>query len=154
MATIHHQVAINAPVAKVYEAIATPVGIGTWWDKQTPIQTDRGLVLEHNPGPAHGVVKLRVVELVPDRRIEWECISTHPKSSPASAWTGTHFIFELAERGDIAASSGSGRNQDCTTILDFRQTGYDEGSGFFGLNTFAWEQILQNLKQVLEPPSA
>jgi uncharacterized protein YndB with AHSA1/START domain len=150
MATIHHQVWINAPVAKVYEAIATADGIGTWWDKQTPTQTDRGLVLEHNPGPEHGVVKLRVVDLVPDKRVEWECISTHPKSSPASAWTGTHFIFEIAERGDSAASSGSGRNQDRTTTVDFRHTGYDEQSEFFGSNNFAWGQVLQNLKQVVE----
>ncbi len=118
--------------------------------KQTATQTDRGLVLEHNPGPEHGVVKLRVVELIPDKRVEWECISAHPESSPASAWTGTHFIFELGERGDDAASSGSGRNQDLTTALDFRQAGYDEQSKFFGSNNFAWGQVLQNLKQVVE----
>ena len=50
VAIIHHQVSINAPVAKVYQAISRAHGIGTWWDKQTPTQTDRGLVLEHNPG--------------------------------------------------------------------------------------------------------
>ena len=82
MATIRHQAVIDAPVAKVYEAIATAEKIGTWWDKQTPTQTDRGLVLEHNPGPEHGVVKLRVVEQVPNKRVEWECISTHPKRAP------------------------------------------------------------------------
>jgi hypothetical protein len=70
MSTIHHQLWINAPVAKVYEAIATADGISTWWDRQTAVPTNRGLVLEHNPGLEHGVVKLRVVELVskhPDR---------------------------------------------------------------------------------------
>jgi len=72
MATIYHQLSINAPAAKVYDAISTADGIGTWWDKQTATQTDRGLVLEHNPGPEHGVVKLRVVELVPNKRVEWE----------------------------------------------------------------------------------
>jgi uncharacterized protein YndB with AHSA1/START domain len=150
MATIHHQIWINAPVAKVYEAISTPDKIGTWWDKQTPTQTDRGLVLEHNPGPEHGVVKLRVVELVPNTRVEWECISIHPKSSPASAWTGTHFTFELAERGGSAATSGSGRTQDLTTTLDFRQAGYDEQSEFFGSNNVAWGKVLQDLKRVAE----
>ncbi|HEY3038683.1 MAG TPA: SRPBCC domain-containing protein [Pyrinomonadaceae bacterium] len=150
MATIYHQVSIDAPVAKVYAAISTADGIGTWWDKQTPIQTDRGLVLEHNPGPEHGAVKLRVVELIPNKRVEWECISTHPKSSPASAWTGTHFIFEITEGGDVAAASGSKPNQHATTILNFRQTGYDQRSEFFGSNNFAWGQVLQNLKQVVE----
>ena len=138
MATIHHQISIDAPVAKVYEAISTAERISTWWDQQTRTETDRGVVLEHDPGPEHGVVKLRVVELVPDRRVEWECISTHPASSAASAWTGTHFIFELAERGDR------------TTALDFRQTGYDELSPFFPSNTAAWGQVLERLKQVVE----
>src|SRR5258705_7447250 len=125
MRTIQHQLLVNAPVARVYEAIATSDGISTWWDQQTARQTERGLVLEHNPGPEHGIVKLRVVELIPNQRVEWECISTHPPSSPASASTGTHFIFELARRGDRA------------TALDFRQTGYDERSAFFDSNTNA-----------------
>lgn len=138
MATIRHQVVIDAPAAKVYEAIATAEKIGTWWDKQTPTQTDRGLVLEHNPGPEHGVVKLRVVKQVPNKRIEWECISTHPKSSPASAWTGTHFIFEI-----VSVDSKH-------TKVDFSQTDYDERSEFFSFNNSAWAEVLQNLKQVME----
>ena len=125
MRTIQHQLRIDAPVARVYEAIATADGISTWWDKQTPRETEHGLVFEHNPGPEHGIVKLRVVGLIPNKRVEWECISTHPASSPASAWTGTHFIFEVAERGDGA------------TAVDF-----------------AWGQVLQNLKHVVESQSS
>ena len=143
MATIHHQFLINAPVTQVYGAISTPDKISTWWDKQTAIQTDRGLVLEHNPGPEHGVVKLRVVKLIPDKRIEWECISSHPKSSPASAWTGTHFIFDLVERNEF----------DATTV-DFRQTGYNEQSEFFESNKAVWGQVLENLKHVIESQHA
>jgi len=139
MATIHHQLSIDAPAAKVYEALASADQIGTWWDKQTAIQTDRGLVLEHNPGPEHGVVQLRVVEMVPNQRVEWECISLHPRSSPAFAWTGTRFIFELSERDP-------GRS----TTVDFYQAGYDESSEFFDSNKAAWGEVLQNLKQVVE----
>jgi len=139
MATIHHELSINAPVAKVYEALASAERIGTWWDKHTSVQTDRGLVLEHDPGPEHGVVRFLVVELAPNRRVEWECISVHPKSSPASAWTGTHFTFEL-----------EGRDQAHTTKLDFRQLGYDERSEFFKANEAAWGEVLQSLKRVVE----
>ncbi len=139
MTTIHHQVSIGARVEKVYQAISTPEGISTWWDKQTPVQTDRGLVLEHNPGPEHGVVQLRVVELIPNKRIEWECISEHPASSPASAWTGTHFVFELGEGTNVASNT-----------VDFRQVGYDEQSQFFEFNKVAWGEVMQNLKKVLE----
>ena len=139
MTTIRHQVLIDAPVAKVYQALSTAEGISTWWDKQTPTQTDRGLVLEHNPGPEHGVVQLRVIELVPNKRVEWECISTHPKGSPASAWTGTHF-----------PSSGSNPKQIRATTLDFCQDRYDERSEFFEFNKVAWGEVLQNLKRVVE----
>jgi len=138
MATIHHQVLIDAPVARVYAAIATPDSISMWWDKQTARHTAGGLVLEHNPGPEHGVVQLLVIELRPNERIEWECISAHPASSPARAWSGTHFIFELAPRGDAATS------------LDFRQTDYDERSQFFTFNRDAWLKVLQNLKRMVE----
>jgi uncharacterized protein YndB with AHSA1/START domain len=150
--TIHHRISIHAPAATVYAAIATASGIGTWWDAQTPVHTDRGLVLEHHPGPEHGVVRLRVVELVPNRRVEWECISAHPPSSPASAWTGTHFIFEIEAGGETAAPSGATRQSVATTV-DFRQTGYDEGSRFFQSNSAAWEQVLDNLKRVVESGS-
>jgi uncharacterized protein YndB with AHSA1/START domain len=138
--TIEHRVLIAAPVVRVYRAIATADGISSWWDKQTPRQTERGLILEHSPGAEHGIVKLLVVDLVPDSRVEWECISTHPASSPAVAWTGTHFIFDITDNGDG------------TTAVYFRQTGYDETSRFVDSNRAAWGQVLQNLKRVMESP--
>jgi uncharacterized protein YndB with AHSA1/START domain len=149
MATIRHRVLIDAPVAKVYEALSTAAGISTWWDQQTAIQTDCGLVLEHNPGPKHGVVKLRVVELVPNERVEWECISTHPASSPASAWTATHFIFEIAGSDNIA-SAASNLSPMRATTLDFCQAGYDERSEFFEFNKSAWAEVLENLAKTVE----
>lgn len=146
---IHHQLGISAPVAKVYAAIAGAEAIGTWWDKQRPVQTPKGLILEHDPGPEHGVVRLRVVQLVPNKRVEWECISSHPKTSPASAWTGTRFVFDMAERDSPAARFGGDDSRHVTT-LDFVQEGYDERNEFAGFNNFAWAQVLQNLKQVVE----
>jgi uncharacterized protein YndB with AHSA1/START domain len=137
MATIYHQVWINAPTAKVYEAIATAEAIGTWWDKQTATETDTGLVLEHDPGPEHGVVKMQVLQMVQDTRVEWECISTHPKTSPASAWTGTHVIFEITAREKMA-------------ILDFRHSGWDKNSEYFGFCNYGWGVALQKLQQVCE----
>lgn len=139
MATIHHELTIDSPASRVYEAIANPERIGTWWDKHTATQTERGLVLEHNPGPEHGPVQFLVLESIPDRLIEWECISHHPTSSPASPWTGTRFRFELEPR-----------NAGRATKLDFRQLGYDERSPFFASNTTAWGQVLESLKRTVE----
>jgi hypothetical protein len=44
MATLYHQVWINASVAKLYEAISTADRIGSWWDK---VKRIRGLLLRY-----------------------------------------------------------------------------------------------------------
>ena len=121
MATLYHQVWVNAPTAKLYEAISTEKGIGSWWDKPRAAELDIGPILERIQG----------------KRVEWECISTHPKNSPASAWTGTHIIFEITERENMA-------------ILDFRHSGWDENSEYFGFCNYHWGVALQKLKQWCE----
>ncbi len=146
MATLYHEVWINAPTAKVYQAISTADGISKWWDKQTAVETDQGLVLEHNPGPEHGVVKMKVLDLVEEQRVEWQCISRHPQTSPASAWTGTHVIFELNRR---AVPPWAGKKVEMA-ILSFRHSGWDEDNEFLGFCNFAWGQVLQKLQQVCE----
>jgi hypothetical protein len=100
-----------------------------------------GLGTQPGSGARGGEIKSG---LAPNKRVEWECISTHRKSSPASAWTGTHFIFEMVER-----DNGAKPNQVHATSLDFYQTGYDERSEFFGSNDSAWAEVLQNLTQVV-----
>jgi len=146
MATLCHEIWINAPATKVYQAISTADGIGTWWEKQTVTQTDQGAVLEHNPGPEHRVVKLKVMDFTSDKRVEWKCISEHPESSPASAWTGTHIVFEITRR---AVPPWAAEKKDMT-ILTFRHSGWDDDSEYLGFCNFAWGQVLQKLKQVCE----
>src|SRR5262245_36746607 len=104
MATLYHQVWINAPTGRVYEAVSTENGVGSWWDRPRTVASDDGLVLEFRPGAEHGVLRMKVLEMVQGRRVEWQCISTHPKSSPASAWTGTHVLLK-SRRGSEARSS-------------------------------------------------
>jgi uncharacterized protein YndB with AHSA1/START domain len=93
MAELYHQVWIAAPTAIVYEAISTAAGIAGWWDKPTAVKSDSGVVLEFNPGPEHGVLRAKVLAAIRDQRVEWEFVSTHPKNSPAFAWTGTRASF-------------------------------------------------------------
>ena len=76
------------------------------------------------------------------------------EEQPASVWTGTHFIWDISERKNVASQSGVGKDGDHVTRLDFRQTGYDEHSEFFERNNSAWAGVLENLKQVCESASA
>lgn len=150
MATLYHQVWINAPVGRVYEAISTAKGLSRWWAPHTSTETDGVTVLAHNPGAEHGEVKMKVLDTVQDKRVEWEIISSHPKRSPASAWTGTYIVFEIAERENPGSWLGIGGGQRHMTVLEFRHSGWDEKSEYFGFCNFAWGETLLMLKQWCE----
>lgn len=150
MATLYHQVWMNAPVSKVFEALATAEGLGKWWAPHTSTETDDGLVLAHDPGGEHGEVKMKVLDATQDKRVEWEIISTHTKLSPASAWTGTHIIFEIDERDNPGIWRGVSDGAPRMAVLKFRHTGWDDNSEFFGFCNFAWGATLLMLKEWCE----
>lgn len=150
MGTIHHQVWIDAPVSKVYEAVASAEGLGRWWTPHTCEQTEDGLVLMHSPGPDHGDVKMKVLELAPNRRVEWEIVSQHPGQSPASAWTGTHIAFDIETRDNPGRWRGIESRAPRMTVLEFRHSGWNEDSDFFGFCNYAWGVTLFMLAQWCE----
>jgi uncharacterized protein YndB with AHSA1/START domain len=144
--TLYHQVWIDAPTARVYEAISTEAGIGSWWDRPNIATTEAGLILEFTPGPEHGVLRAKVLEMVRDRRVEWEFISNHPETSPASAWTGTRVSFEITRR---SVPPWAVERVDMA-VVDFRHSGWDEGSAYLGFCNTAWGEALGKLKQWCE----
>lgn len=154
MATLRHQVWINAPLMRVYEALATAEGLGHWWAPHTSAETDAGLVFAHSPGPAHGDVRMKVLERTPGRRIEWEIISFHPGRSPASAWTGTHIVFELDERPSPGQWLGLDHEGQPMAVIDFRHEGWDEDSAFLGFCNCAWGVTLDMLRRWCESQDA
>jgi uncharacterized protein YndB with AHSA1/START domain len=150
MAELYHQVWITAPSTTVYEAISTEAGIAGWWDTPKTVKSDSGVVLEFNPGPEHGVLRAKVAAAIHDRRVEWEFVSTHPRNSPAFAWTGTRVSFEITRR---AVPPWAAERVD-TAIVDFRHSGWDERSEYLGFCNFAWGEALQKLKQWCEARAA
>jgi uncharacterized protein YndB with AHSA1/START domain len=150
MATIYHQVWIDAPAAKVYAGLASAEGLSSWWVPHTSTETKEGLVFAHTPGTEHGDVQMKVVELVPDQRIVFEIISHHPKQSPASAWTGTTQTFEISRRTSPGHWIGLPDDGKTFTVLDFRHAGWDEQSEFFGFCNFAWGATLVMFQQWCE----
>ena len=98
MASIRHEIWLDAPTERVFELLSSAEGISTWWDRQTEKETPEGVVFEHNPGPEHGVVRFLVLESEPHKVVRWRCISTHPENTPAFEWTGTEIAFHLGYR--------------------------------------------------------
>lgn len=149
---IHHQIAIRAPRARVYRALAEPDEISAWWCPQSVIDTSEGLVMSHQAGP-YGTVRLKVLGRDPDIGVSWQCISTHARDNPASAWTGTQLVFDLSQ-GDSGAAAVeravAGAPIAELSTVDFRHLGYDLGHRFAGFNSWAWALVLQALKQHCE----
>jgi len=148
---MYHQVWINAPREKVFEGFSTAEALSEWWEKHESTETPEGLVLSHDTGPAHGVVKQKVIDLVPNTRVEWECVSKgHAMTSPASAWPGTHVIWEISDRENRPEMTGFGKEGNRVTVLDFQHSGWDESSEFYGYCNSAWGEVLQMLKKWCE----
>jgi uncharacterized protein YndB with AHSA1/START domain len=147
MATMRHMVWIDAPVGVVYAVLASAEGLGAWWAPHASVWEDGAEILSHSAGEAHGEVRMKVVERVPDTRVAWEIISTHPPQSPASAWTGTRITFDLS----VQPSPGHWMGQDKAgapfTRLDFSQAGWDEASPFYAFCNCAWGETLGMLRE-------
>ncbi|RYH66142.1 MAG: SRPBCC domain-containing protein [Alcaligenaceae bacterium] len=154
MPVIRHEVWIDAPRERVYECLGSVDGVSRWWDTQIERITPRGPAWEHSPGPAHGVVQMLVLAREPGRMLQWQCISAHDASTPASEWTGTTITFALGERASSAAASGGWARQiPVQTVLSFTHQGWKEGARFFAFCNTAWGTVLQQLKDCasLEP---
>jgi len=150
MTTLYHQVWIDAPLATVYGALATAEGLGKWWAPHESETVDGVTVLSHSPGKEHGDVRTKVIDAASEQRIAWEIISEHPDQSPASAWTGTQIVFELAQAPSPGRWMGQPREGEPMTVLNFQHLGWDESSRFFGFCNYAWGVTLDGLKNWCE----
>ena len=70
MHSIHHQVAIRAPLARVFRALNDQAEIGAWWCPQDVTDTPDGLVMSHQAGP-YGTVRLRVLRRDAATGVTW-----------------------------------------------------------------------------------
>jgi uncharacterized protein YndB with AHSA1/START domain len=146
MASIKHELWIDAPADKVYKLLGTAEGISSWWDQQTERQTADGLIWEHSPGPEHGTVQFLVTRREANRTLQWKCVSHHDASTPASAWTGTVITFTLADRAASKVASAKWAEPiPVRTVLFFSHEGWDEQSPYLGFCNTAWAEVLQKL---------
>jgi len=126
---IKHRIAIAAPAATVFEALSTIGGLANSWTETTSGTSEVGGVIDFRFG--EHVSSMRVERLLPDRRVEWQCVASHPD------WVGTRVSFELEEEG--------GKTQVAFSHADWR-----ESERFFAHCSTKWAVFLVNLKQLVE----
>lgn len=135
MVNIHHRVGIKAPIATVYEAIATTEGIANWWTRETSGESTAGKVLDVRfvapDGEVLGSMGMEVIALEADRRVHWRF-----RSGPTE-WIGTDVTFELKQENEY-------------TILLFSHRNWREEVEFMAHCSMKWATFLLSLRSLLE----
>jgi uncharacterized protein YndB with AHSA1/START domain len=131
MADIRHRVAIEAPARAVYEAIATPEGVATWWTRDTRGESTEGGDIEFWFGGDEPSAVMQLVELTPPRRVAWRC-----DQGPAE-WLGTTQTFDVREENGEA-------------VVMFTHAGWEEPVEFMHHCSTRWGYFLLSLKHQLE----
>ena len=135
MTDILHRVGIKAPVARVYDALATVDGIAGWWTRETSgVSTPGGkidLAFSAPDGRRIGGMQMQVVALEPGKAVHWR-FEVGPDD-----WIGTHAVFDLAEDGDY-------------TIVRFRHRDWREAGEFTEHCSTKWATFLLSLRDLVE----
>ena len=148
MASIRHEVWIDAPPKRVFELLSSAEGISSWWDKQTKKETPEGIVFEHSPGPEHGIVRFLVLQSEAHSVVRWRCISIHPENVPASEWTDTEISFYLGERSSSPAAMEKWAAQiPIQTVLRLEHSGWNENAKYLPFCNYAWAEVLTKLSR-------
>jgi uncharacterized protein YndB with AHSA1/START domain len=138
MESIWHEVWIEAPTAKVFDALTTKSGLDGWWGPVLNVEQEIGSVIEFDHGLSD-YLRMQIVELIPNERVAWRCVSVFDDpSNPASEWFGQTLLFELAPRGDVQLL-GATQN---VTVFTFRNSGWPADSRWCGFCNAAWGETL------------
>jgi uncharacterized protein YndB with AHSA1/START domain len=129
MVDILHRVGVEASASRVYRAVAAREGLAGWWTEHVSGDENLGGTLSFLF--ADGGPSMKVLELLPDRRVAWECLSGPPE------WVGTRLSFDLKE------DAGE-------TVLLFAQRGWREPVEFMHACSTKWAVFLMSLKACVE----
>ena len=93
MPNIIHRIGMpNSTVEEVFQAVATPEGLASWWTTQVQGGKEEGDILEFRFG--EGGPDFEIVKMEKNRRVEWKCLVGAPE------WIDTHIEFEISELGE------------------------------------------------------
>lgn len=131
MAIIFHLLKIKVfDPEEVYNALTTSVGLSAWWTSGSEAKPMVDSLATFRFTEDYQKT-MRVVELLPDRRVLWECIEGDPQ------WLGTTVAFEIEPvAGGIE--------------LRFYHAGWEKETDLFASCNYQWGLYLTSLKSYLE----
>lgn len=133
--SIIHRIGIKAPIASVYEALATVDGVASWWTRELTGESRTGGALKSRflsvDGEEMASMQIRVMSLQPDCHIQW-----YFEAGPAE-WIGTEVTFTLKQEAEY-------------TIILFSHNHWREAVEFTAHCSMKWATFLLSLKHLLE----
>jgi uncharacterized protein YndB with AHSA1/START domain len=149
---IHHELLIEAPVEKIFDALTTSEGLAGWWTPGATAKPERGAVA-HIPFGSDYFKRMRVDELAPGRLVRWTCLEG------ADEWIDTRLSFEIEGGGAQALSRVHPevdgqveqlKNADKATLVVFHHEGWRAETPMFAECNYTWGQFLRSLKLYCE----
>ncbi|MDX2260326.1 MAG: SRPBCC domain-containing protein [Gemmatimonadales bacterium] len=135
MVDIIHRIGIKAPLAEVYDAVATIPGVAGWWTRDTSGSAEPGgrvkVVFRHGDGHEIGQMEFEMAELEPARAVRWRFVSGPPE------WLGTEATFDLINDGEM-------------TVLLFGHRGWQDAVEFTAHCSTKWAVFLLSLRDLIE----
>jgi uncharacterized protein YndB with AHSA1/START domain len=130
MKSIYHQLKIEAPVEKVYEALTTQKGLSGWWTPETTAKPEAGSIVRFAFGPNY-FKEMKIEELQPNKKVKWICINGYED------WIGTTITFEI-------------QSIDKGTSLLLHHDGWKEYTQGFAACSYDWAIFLRSMKFLCE----
>ncbi len=130
MPDILHRVGVKSPTKDVYKALTTIDGLAGWWTVTTSGDSKVGGKIHFQFGD-RGAFDMRVLELVPNKRVLWEVVD-----GPAE-WVGTKVSFNLTQEGEQ------------TTVM-FKHMDWAAPVEFMHHCSTKWATFLMSMKAMVE----
>lgn len=121
---------IKASIETVYQVLTSEEGLGNIWTKKLNVKPEIGFVNEFDFDEGY-ITKFRIVDLVENNRIVWECIASDKE------WVGTKVSFELSEK-------------DKVTTIKLKHFDWRACTEYYGWCSYNWAMFLFRLKHYIE----
>ena len=133
--SIKHNFVIDAPAAKVYQALTTLDGLAGWWTTDTTGKPKTGGKIKFRfDEDSYNVMGVTLTEK--NKRVCWTCLES--SFDEGNEWIGTEITFALTP------------DEDKCTLVRFEHAKWRKASDFYGVCTYHWGIFMTSLKAFAE----
>ncbi len=132
MPEIRHEINIQAPPQKVYEALTTQAGLQSWWTSDTEAVPEVGSTAVFGFFNRTTIFRMRIDELTPAERVKWSC------EGDIDEWIGTEIQFDLKP------------DEEARSSVHFQHKNWHSTEGIYAQCNTTWGNLMFRLKAFAE----